>query len=348
VESPLAIDADPGHERRPMSGRTPEDLGWRGPIHTVVSTPGPREAAWIARFGEIATVRRVLGGGVSLRVVSTRLEAVRPDSPHVVLLHGRGHAATLWLPILASLAPRYRVTAIDLPGFGHSGWVDPVDGLPESALRSFAEPIADALSTIPALRASPNLSGNFLVGHSLGGLVALAAVLRFGVRVDGLALIGSMGLSTYARPRARLYLHAGPERLASLGRLWPRRPSHRDPELAELADVRAELLTAHGADRAKAAFDAMLPLFGPVVSLEAELGKLDLPTLLLWGERDEAFPLPVAMKAQGLIRGAELSVMDTGHSPHLERPHRVAESLDRFFSGVKLHEGLTPVRAASR
>jgi pimeloyl-ACP methyl ester carboxylesterase len=313
-----------------------------------VSTPGRRESAWLERHVELVDVRRVLGAGVSLRMITTRNEPSR-ELPHVVLLHGRGHAASLWLPVIASLAPRFQVSAIDLPGFGHSGWRPPATLTRESALRAFAEPVAEALVSLRAtstqgLAAPPT----FVVGHSLGGLVALTALLRYGVRAEGLALIGAMGLSSYARPSARLYLHAGPERLASLARLWPRRSAERAPELAELAAVRAELLTAHGAARAKAAFDALLPLSGPVESLEAELGKLDLPTLLLWGERDEAFPLPVAMKAQGLIRGAELSVMDTGHSPHLERPHHVAESLDRFFSGIELPHGLAPARAASR
>jgi pimeloyl-ACP methyl ester carboxylesterase len=340
VERALAIDADPSHERRPMSRRTPEDAGWRGPIHTVVSTPGPRESALLERHRDLVEVRRVLGAGVSLRLLTTR--RAPPQAPHVVLLHGRGHAASLWLPVIASLAPRFRVSALDLPGFGHSGWPLAASSSQltrDRALRAFVEPVADALAS---------LAPTFLVGHSLGGLVALASVLRYEVRPAALALVGSMGLSAYARPRARLYLHAGPERLASLSRLWPRGAGPRDPELAELAAVRTELLTAHGADRAKAAFDALLPLSRPAESLEGELGELALPTLLLWGERDEAFPLPVAMKAQGLIRGAELSVMDTGHSPHLERPHRVAESLDRFFSGVKLQDGLAPVRAASR
>lgn len=336
-----------------MSGRISEEAGWRRTIRTIVSTPGRRESAWLERHKELVDVRRVLGAGVSLRMLTTRSEPSR-ELPHVVLLHGRGHAASLWLPVIASLAPRFQVSALDLPGFGHSGWRPPANLTRESALRAFAEPVAEALVSLrsTSLR-STSTQGlaappTFLVGHSLGGLVALTALLRFGVRAEGLALIGAMGLSSYARPSARLYLHAGPERLASLARLWPRRSAERDPELAELAAVRAELLTAHGADRAKAAFDALLPLSGPVESLEAELGKLDLPTLLLWGERDEAFPLPVAMKAQGMIRGAELSVMATGHSPHLERPHRVAKSLDRFFSGVELPDGLAPARAASR
>jgi pimeloyl-ACP methyl ester carboxylesterase len=338
-----------------MIDRTPEEGGWRGPIHTVVSTPGPRESASLERRRDLVEVRRVLGARVSLRLITTRAEPSREQLPHIVLLHGRGHAASLWLPVIEALAPRFRVSALDLPGFGHSGWTQPASLTRDSALRAFAEPIAGALASLgltsskelgsaPALRAPPN----FLVGHSLGGLVALASLLRFGVRAQGLGLIGAMGLSTYARPRARLYLHAGPERMASLARLWPFGVPPRDPELAELAAIRAELLTAQGADRAKAAFDTLLPLSGPAESFEGELDELDLPTLLLWGERDEAFPLPVAMKAQGLIRGAELSVMDTGHSPHLERPHRVAESLERFFSGVKPQDRLAPARAASR
>ena len=64
----------------------------------------------------------------------------------------------------------------------------------------------------------------------------------------------------------------------------------------------------------------------------AELGRIVAPTLLLWGERDGLFARKEQERLAAAIPGARLRVVpETGHSPHLERPDRVAASLDAFM-----------------
>jgi pimeloyl-ACP methyl ester carboxylesterase len=245
----------------------------------------------------------------------------------VVLLHGRGHAATTWWPLLGPLAERRRTVAFDLPGFGHSAARPWTGGGPRDALRFFTAPLAAVLRDL-------DLQGSILVGHSLGGLVALEIALGGLACPRALVLLDAMGLAPSVHPRARLYYRADPERLAR----W-RGPIARAVEAARGGAVsraealRRELLEVRGGrpDAARA-FEAMVPLLGAPFHLGADLGRVTVPTLLLWGARDEAFPPSVAEAAVRALPRGELRILDAGHSPHVERPHEVLAAVDDFVA----------------
>lgn len=289
-------------------------------IFTVVSRPGPVEERILGRLASIATDQRVVGAGVSLRALSTAAK----EKATAVLLHGRGHASTVWEPLIHALAPERRVLALDLPGFGHSGFSDAPYRGAEQALARFVEPIeAVVREHQPAL----------LIGHSLGGLVALEIALRAAVSPTALVLIDAMGLGPYVTPRARAYLRAGPERLAKLSRVLGGARGLSGGVGGEAAELRRELYLARGvAPPGRRAFDALLPLVGAPIHRREQLARLSLPTLLLWGERDEAFPLPIAVDARSRIPGAELAVVSAGHSPHLERPADTVDAIQAFLA----------------
>lgn len=273
----------------------------KGIIYTAVSRPGPIERAILERLEPTVRTRPRLGGGVALRSLETQPVSGRPT---LLLLHGRGHAASVWADWLAGLAPVARTIALDLPGFGHAGAAPLTDPTPEGALRWFVDPVEQV-----AIKEGPVI----LVGHSLGGLIALETALRGRADVKGLVLIGSMGLSGEILPMARLYLRAGPERLARFTSLLRRGGS-------EIAGLRRELyLVRGGRPQPKGAFDLLVPLLGDVTNRASRLEQATMPTLLLWGRDDDAFPLPVAMKAAALMPRAKLEVLDAGHCPHLER-----------------------------
>ena len=293
-------------------------------IFTVVSRPGPVERAILERMSPAFSSTRRVGAGVSLRVVEGG------EGPLVVLLHGRGHAATMWASMLGPLAARHRVLAIDLPGFGHSG-ARPFSGHgPSDGLRFFAEPIGDLI----AAAAPPE--GAIVIGHSLGGLVALSTALDRPKLVRGLGLVCAMGLGPEMSMRARLYLRSNPEAIARARSLVTRRPEH------ELDALRLELLGVRGGrPRARRAFDAMVPLIGPAFHLRDRLAEVKAPTLLVWGERDDAFPLPIAIDARARIPRATLAVLSTGHSPHVEDPLATLGAIEPWLAG------LAPVPAVS-
>src|SRR5262249_34697796 len=122
-------------------------------------------------------------------------------------LHGRGNAASTWFPLLPALAKRWRVVAVDLPGFGGSrARLDPAArGL--GALAYFVDPIE-------ALLVSLDLDRPLIAGHSLGAFVAVELALRGKIAPSKLALIGAMGLGPAMSLGARAFFRLGPERLA--------------------------------------------------------------------------------------------------------------------------------------
>jgi pimeloyl-ACP methyl ester carboxylesterase len=293
---------------------------------TVVRRPGPVEAQILADLAPTIRARTHVGGGVTLRLLEGGPSPDRPSDTTrpIVLLHGRGHAATTWAPFLRPLAARRRTIAVDLPGFGQSASRAWTGGGAEVGMAFFVDPVEATLRDLA-------LDRPLLVGHSLGGLVALAIALRGHVDPAALVLIDAMGLARTVRTRARLYYRADPERLARWRkplRLATEVLGGARPSMAEA--LRSELLEVPGGRRAAArAFAAMCPLLGDVHHLgEAALARVAAPALLVWGARDEAFPLEVAERASRVMRDAALHVVDGGHSPHVERPAEVLAAIE--------------------
>ncbi len=303
-------------------------------VHAVVSRPGPVEAGILAELAAGApafAVERRAAGGVTLRCLEGG------SGPPLVLLHGRGQAATSWFPLLPELGRSFRVIAVDLPGFGHSAWprFERGGGF-EEGLRFFTDPV-EALLLDLGLAEAP------IVGHSLGGLVGLELALRRRVRPPRLGLIGAMGLGPEMTHASRAYFQVGPERLAfplrRLGgalftRLHPR-SAHRGEgqHAARAAALYDELCAVRGGrPEAAAAFRAMAPLAGPVPHRRDRLGEIEAEALVIWGEHDEVFPAPVAIAAAAALPRADLCILPFGHSPHLEAPEAMLPILDRFLA----------------
>ncbi len=263
----------------------------------------------------------------------------------VVLLHGRGHAASVWFPCWPALAARHALIAVDLPGFGQSAApLAPPAAVagrrrndPEAALAAFVEPVERLLQAEVTAGRAP--AGFALVGHSLGGLIALELALRGRLPVRRLALIDGMGLGPAMTGVSRLFFRLHPERLARwLGaRLFGRlNPSPPTPLGRRLAALELELLTAPAAAPARAgaarAFDRLCPLIGPVFHRRARLGEIAVPVFLLWGERDAALPVANATAARAALPAATCLILARGHSPHLDAPDEALPPLLDFLA----------------
>ncbi|ATB42427.1 Menaquinone biosynthesis related protein, putative DHNA-CoA thioesterase [Cystobacter fuscus] len=296
--------SSPGHVPGPSSGVLP-----LGPVEAEV-------------LGELApgVVPRAcpLAGGGTLRLLEGG------EGPPLVLLHGRGSAASTWFPLLPALAREYRVLAVDLPGFGGSAAAPGPLRTAEDGLRFFVEPVEEVLS---ALAPGPMT----LVGHSLGGLVALELALRGRVPVERLVLVDAMGLGPEMAREARLYFRVGPERVARvLGpRLFGRiAPLPDTPHRHRLMELDYELMTVRGG-RAEAtrAFNTLVPLSGGVFHRRERLGEVKAPILYLWGENDGVLPMSLAEAAVRAQPCARLVRVRAGHSPHLEQPECLLSEL---------------------
>ncbi|SET26970.1 alpha/beta fold hydrolase [Stigmatella erecta] len=286
-------------------------------------TAGPIESHLLGQLAPVVEPRaHWLPGGGSVRVLEGG------SGPPVVLLHGRGHAASMWFSYLTVLARGRRVLAVDLPGFGLSSCPEQRLRTGEDGVRFFTEPVEELLQVL-----APGPVA--LVGHSLGGLVALELALRGKVPVERLVLIDAMGLGPAMTPQARLFFRAGPERLArTLGApLFERLvPPPETPLGRRLGLLGHELLAVpEGRARATRAFNTLVPVVGGVFHRREQLASLRQPVLLVWGEREEMLPVSLAVEAAERFREARLLRVMAGHSPHLERPEVVLPALKAFL-----------------
>jgi pimeloyl-ACP methyl ester carboxylesterase len=291
-------------------------------VRTLPAPPGPVETALLAALAPTFAARRVETPHGALRVLEGG------SGPALILIHGRGNAATTWFQMLPALARSHRVFSVDLPGFGQSQARRFKGGGFEAGLAFFTDAIEHWLVT-------DRLQGVAIAGHSLGGLVAIELARRGHVKPSKLVLIGGMGLGSAMTHASRVFFRLGPERLARrLGRAGFERlkPPPRTPDGPRLGALGFELYAVRrGRPDASAAFDALCPLFGPVPHRADSLPQIKAPTLVLWGDRDEVFPSPIAIAAAAALPNATLHIEPLGHSPHLEAPERVLPILEEFL-----------------
>jgi pimeloyl-ACP methyl ester carboxylesterase len=289
---------------------------------------------------------RVLGGtSVHDRYVSHgaggRVHVLEKGSGRpVIILHGSGDPAGFLLPLLEALHG-VRVIAPDRPGIGLSDPIElPIRGYREAAV-SWLDGLLDAL----------DLETTALVGHSGGGVWALWYALARPERVPRLML---MGVPTLPGTRAPLpiRLMTTPVLGEALRRLVPPSPAAfmrlaramgegetigTYPDLIDLLVAVAGDPVAQRATRAE--FRAVV---SPLALLSRdgfrrhgrvrpdELGRLTMPTSVIWGERDPLGSIAVARAVTGLIPDARIEVLPTGHGPWLGEPQRTAGVLEDF------------------
>ena len=273
---------------------------------------------------------------------------VAGSGPPLLVLHGVGENGAYWHTVLPGLAERYTVYAPDLPGYGDSEPLAPgTPGAPGTGdgptPARFAAVMADFLDAVTAPDAGPAL----VVGHSLGGSIALELALHHPDRVRRLVLEDSAGLGGYVTPTLRAMTLPGYGDLAvgmarwGIGagtRAWARIPlmfawpSSAPPEwVAEqhrLATVPDHLTTTLAALRAQVS-----PIGQRRVYLD-DLPRIQVPTLVVWGEQDKVLPVSQARAAAARLPEGRLVVIpQCGHVPHLERPDRFLQAIHAFDAG---------------
>ena len=236
----------------------------------------------------------------------------------VLLIHGSGMSARSWDKQLQSLPGALRTIALDLPGHGES------DPAPRAGVEEYAGAVADALV---ALDCGPVV----VVGHSLGGSVAIALAARSPALVRGLVLIAScvkLPLVDSVGERLVAYL-PGPLRrllffsMAKKVLFAPDAPADAVAiTMRELRVCRPETLQADV--RAARAMD-----------LTAHAAALAVPTLVLSGGRDRLITPALAERLSALITGSRLHIVDgAGHMLPLEAAERVNREIVTFVESL--------------
>lgn len=245
-------------------------------------------------------------------------------TPPLVFLHGLTGSQTTWEPVLPAFVERHRVLALDLPGHGRSD--KPAPDAADYSLPGMAAAVARALD---ALRLSPAV----LIGHSLGGAVALQVALDHPERVSRLILVDSAGLGSEINPRLLDLVKAEPSRegVRQLLELFFHDPRQiRDSGVEEAYRNRA---APGGQEALRAIAGASFRRDGQAIDLLSRAGELTMPVLLLWGGEDQVIPAAHARAAAEAITGAEIEVLaGAGHVPHLEDSERFTRAIERFLS----------------
>ena len=241
------------------------------------------------------------------------------DGDVVLLVHGYGGDRNSWLFLQEPLAARYRVYALDLPGHGMSG-KDVGDG----SIGVLADAVVAVLDDIGADQAH-------LVGHSLGGAVALAVTAREPRRVASLTLIAPAGFGSeinagYLRGFADAQTRR--ELKPVLGQLF----ADEDLVTRQVVD---DLLAYKRLDGVAEALHALLGtlLDGDVqragsAAAVAALGGA-VPMTVVWGSADRIIP---AAQAQAVDGAAARLIEGAGHMAHMERPAEVQAAIEETIA----------------
>jgi pyruvate dehydrogenase E2 component (dihydrolipoamide acetyltransferase) len=321
-ESPVA-----GVIRRHVA-KEQEDLPV-GALIAVIAEPSVPDSeinAFIDRFqAEFATTataegeaapepRKIQAGGRTIRYLAQGDHEGRP----VVFIHGFGGDLNNWLFTQPALAADHKTIAIDLPGHGEStkdvGAADP---------ETLAQAVVDFLDALDIPKAH-------LVGHSLGGAVALQTALSHPARVASLSLICPAGLGSeidteftdgFIKADRRKQLQPVLQKLFV------------DPALVS-RDMVDDLLKAKRLDGAKEALTAIAAAnFAEGRQkhiLKGQIEHIRIPVQVIWGAEDRIIP---ARHADGLPGNVKVHVLPgSGHMPHMESAAEVNRLLTTFLA----------------
>jgi pimeloyl-ACP methyl ester carboxylesterase len=287
-----------------------------------------------------------------LRIHEVRLPGARISTltmgagPDVLLLHGLGSTKSSFFDTAAALSRRYRVHALDLPGFGASS--KPATA-PYTA-RYFADTVCAAMDALGIGRAH-------VAGNSMGGRVAIELGLRHPDRVGALALLCpavAFVKRTYhplvkvIRPELGLLPHRfARERVAE--HLWSlfADPDAIDPSVADVVvDEFQRIYASAGARIAFLASARNIYLDEPFGrnGFYGRLSQLEPPALFVWGSHDTVIPPAFGRHVAQWLPSAEQIVLDgCGHVPQVERPAQCTGLVERFFARV---DALAPMPVA--
>lgn len=225
----------------------------------------------------------------------------------LVFLHGFGADGTGWRPVWRGLDSVHRLLAIDLPGHGRSKPQAPVcfDGL---------------VDAVQSVLDEEGVGSCVLVGHSLGGAVALALADAGVVDIRALCLLAPAGLG----PEIDGAFLSGLVRATRAESLapWLLRLV-ADPALVTPGFVRATLQAgdAESTEYRRRLIDSVFPDGTQAIALRHVLQRLAMPARIVWGTRDAIIPASHAAHLPGQIG---LHRLEVGHMPHLEAPRLVA------------------------
>jgi pimeloyl-ACP methyl ester carboxylesterase len=286
-------------------------------VSTIAAVPGQTFEPWEVELHGHRVIYRTAGSG-----------------PPVVLIHGMVNTSRHWERVALRLADEHTVIAPDLIGHG-----DSATPRGDYSIGAHAAVIRDLLAVIGIERAT-------IVGHSLGGGIAMQFFYQFPQRTERLVLISSGGLGHEVSPLLRsaaipgisglLALAAHPSVLDGIWRAGERlrgRGSGRGVYLQAIARALRPLEQPGARTAFLHTLRSVIDIHGQRVSARDRLYLLHaMPTLIVWGERDHTIPLAHGLEAHRAAPGSRFRTLPkAAHFPHIEDPEGLADVLLDFL-----------------
>ena len=264
----------------------------------------------------------------------------------LLLIHGIGGSSFCWREVVPKLSTKYRVIAPDLLGHGQS---DAPRG--DYSLGAFAVWLRDLLDELAIPRVT-------LVGHSLGGGVAMQFAHQHRDYCQRLVLVSSGGLGTDVGRLLRMLSLPGAELVLPLIasrpainagnalRAW--RSSER--EVTRFSETWRAHASLSNRDNRQAFLRTLRSVVDRRGQAVCALNRLhynrDVPALIICGERDRVIPVGHAYAAHTALPNSRLHVIpNVGHHPHVERSNTVVSLIDEFVAATSEHSERTSAAA---
>ncbi|MEU3529456.1 alpha/beta hydrolase [Streptomyces sp. NPDC038707] len=253
----------------------------------------------------------------------------------VLLIHGIGDSSDTWRDVMPGLARSHRVIAPDLLGHGHSD-----KPRADYSLAAYANGMRDLLSVLGVERAT-------IVGHSLGGAVAMQFAYQFPERCERLVLVGTGGVSRHVTPLLRAASLPGAELVLQMLRLptmrWQVGAAVKVMQWlgTDLAVDAPDLLRVVDALPDATSRNAFVRTLRAVVDWRGQVGTMldrcylaqGMPTMLVWGGRDRVVPALHAGLGHVSMPGSRLEIFEeAGHFPFRSDPDRFLSVLRDFIT----------------
>lgn len=250
----------------------------------------------------------------------------------IILIHGFGASTYSFRDIFKPLSNYYKVYAIDLPGFGLT------ERVPSKNLSFNPYSRSGQIEVVKRFLDSIGVKKVIILGHSMGGGVATYFTIKYPeyteklIIEDGAVLDGVMGeglVKFLKTPFGKF--------------LWPPLVKILVNQIARLKDIAyydTSLITEEVFNQYKKVLNAKnwdKGLYEIVVSqeklnLEENLDKIEIQTLIIWGEFDKVIPVEIGYELNKLIKNSELKIINKcGHVPHEEKPNEFLEILFEFL-----------------
>ncbi len=222
----------------------------------------------------------------------------------LVILHGWGHNAALWQPVIEKLPPDYRYLLLDLPGFGQTDYLTAAAGVPEYT------------QFVLAFLAKLKLKKPALLGHSFGGQIGMYLAAKFPDSISHLLLLSPAGIRTKTpKQKTKTLIY---KKFRYFKAVLPTFILKRVIRLFTSTDY------LNATPQHKAVLNQIVNQ-----DLSDLLGEIKVPTEIIWGDLDTEIPYEGKHLAEKIPDSRLWVLYGADHNPHLKKGEQLAEVISK-------------------